>query len=52
MMGVIRNLLLEEQKRRTSGEGEVDIFTRPDQGYQMMDDIKKPAIQVIPGLAG
>jgi mannonate dehydratase len=41
MVSVIRNLLLEEKKRRqTDGEG-AEIFIRPDHGHQMMGDIKK-----------
>ncbi len=41
MVGVIRNLLLEEQKRLSAG-GEVhEIFIRPDHGHQMMGDIHK-----------
>lgn len=41
MVSVIRNLLLEEQKRRHSdGEG-AEIFIRPDHGHQMMGDIGK-----------
>lgn len=41
MVDVIRNLLLEEQKRRAAGEEEADIFIRPDHGHQMMGDINK-----------
>jgi mannonate dehydratase len=41
MVGVIKNLLLEEQKRRLAGDKEVDIFIRPDHGHQMMGDIHK-----------
>ena len=39
MVSVIRNLLLEEQKRRSSGETDSEIFIRPDHGHQMMGDI-------------
>ena len=41
MVSVIRNLLLEESKRRRSGDEESDIFIRPDHGHQMMGDIHK-----------
>ena len=41
MVGVIRNLLLEEQKRRHAGEEENEIFIRPDHGHQMMGDMHK-----------
>lgn len=41
MVSVIRNLLLEEKKRRSSGEAEPDIFIRPDHGHQMMGDSHK-----------
>jgi len=41
MVSVIRNLLLEENKRRKSGEANPDIFIRPDHGHQMMGDIHK-----------
>ena len=39
MVSVIRNLLLEEQTRRSLGETDTDIFIRPDHGHQMMGDI-------------
>lgn len=41
MVAVIRNLLLEEQKRRDAGEQQNEIFIRPDHGHQMMGDINK-----------
>ena len=41
MVSVIKNLLLEEKKRRRAGEQEADIFIRPDHGHQMMGDINK-----------
>ena len=41
MVGVIRNLLLEEHKRRQAGETQNEIFIRPDHGHQMMGDIHK-----------
>lgn len=41
MVSVIRNLLLEEQKRRHSDGKGAEIFIRPDHGHQMMGDIGK-----------
>jgi len=41
MVSVIRNLLLEEARRRNLGEEDPDIFIRPDHGHQMMGDIHK-----------
>lgn len=41
MVEVIKNLLLEEQKRRLAGEEQNEIFIRPDHGHQMMGDINK-----------
>ncbi len=41
MVSIIRNLLLEEQKRRSLGKTDPDIFIRPDHGHQMMGDIGK-----------
>lgn len=41
MVGVIRNLLLEEQKRERAGDGDNEIFIRPDHGHQMMGDMEK-----------
>ena len=35
MVGVIRNLLLEEQKRQKTGDSENEIFIRPDHGHQI-----------------
>lgn len=41
MVAVIKNLLLEEQKRQQAGDKEPDIFIRPDHGHQMMGDMNK-----------
>lgn len=41
MVSVIRNLLLEEQKRRHADGAGSEIFIRPDHGHQMMGDINK-----------
>lgn len=50
MVQVIKELLLEEQKRReANGDLPFDIYIRPDHGHQMMDDINKT---VNPGYSG
>ncbi|UOQ96421.1 mannonate dehydratase [Hymenobacter sp. 5317J-9] len=41
MYAVVRELVLEEQRRAASGEGAVAIPMRPDHGHQMLDDLKK-----------
>jgi len=35
MVGVIRNLLLEEQKRQKAGDSKNEIFIRLDHGHQI-----------------
>jgi len=49
MVEVIKNLLLEEQRRRHAGEQQNEIFIRPDHGHQMMGDIIKSSK---PGYSG
>lgn len=49
MVGIINELLNEEQRRRQNGSEEAEIFIRPDHGHQMMDDINKT---VNPGYSG
>lgn len=49
MVGVIKNLLLEEKKRQIDGDSENEIFIRPDHGHQMMGDIHK---STNPGYSG
>lgn len=49
MVEVIKNLLLEEQRRRHAGEPQNEIFIRPDHGHQMMGDIIKSSN---PGYSG
>ena len=49
MVSVIRNLLLEEQKRHQHGDQDSHIYIRPDHGHQMMSDIGK---KVNPGYSG
>ncbi|MDO7851309.1 mannonate dehydratase [Hymenobacter convexus] len=41
MYAVVRELVLEEQRRAASGEGNCAIPMRPDHGHQMLDDLKK-----------
>ncbi|MBO2011218.1 mannonate dehydratase [Hymenobacter negativus] len=41
MYAVVRELVLEEQRRAASGEGAAAIPMRPDHGHQMLDDLKK-----------
>lgn len=41
MVGVIKNLLLEERTRRQAGDLQNEIFIRPDHGHQMMGDMNK-----------
>ncbi|GAB3577499.1 mannonate dehydratase [Hymenobacter daeguensis] len=41
MYAVVRELVLEEQRRAASGAGETAIPMRPDHGHQMLDDLNK-----------
>jgi mannonate dehydratase len=41
MVGVVRELLLEEQRRRAAGREDAVIPMRPDHGHQILDDIGK-----------
>lgn len=41
MVQVVKELLLEEARRKQEEPGRSDIFIRPDHGHQMMDDIGK-----------
>jgi mannonate dehydratase len=41
MYAVVRELVLEEQRRAASGAGTSAIPMRPDHGHQMLDDLKK-----------
>ena len=43
MPAVVRNLLDEQDRRRTEGRGDWQILLRPDHGHTMMDDLPKPA---------
>jgi mannonate dehydratase len=42
MVGVIREVILEERRRTSSGREDTAIPMRPDHGHQMLDDIGKP----------
>lgn len=42
MVGVIRVMLEEEQRRAAEGRGDWEIPMRPDHGHQLGDDIGKP----------
>lgn len=41
MYAVIKELVLEEKRRKQGGESILNIPMRPDHGHQMMDDLKK-----------
>jgi mannonate dehydratase len=41
MYAVVRELVLEEQRRAETGEGTSPLPMRPDHGHQMLDDLKK-----------
>jgi mannonate dehydratase len=41
MVGVIKEVVLEERKRSNSGRADAAIPMRPDHGHQMLDDIGK-----------
>jgi mannonate dehydratase len=41
MVGVIREVVLEERKRTNDGRADAAIPMRPDHGHQMLDDIGK-----------
>lgn len=43
MYAVIKELVLEEKRRKQSGEPIFNIPMRPDHGHQMMDDLKERA---------
>lgn len=43
MYKVVRSLILEMQKRKTSGRTDWQIPFRPDHGHTMLDDLKKQA---------
>ncbi|MDO6694206.1 mannonate dehydratase [Aliiglaciecola sp. 3_MG-2023] len=49
MIHVVKELLLEEKRRRQTEAKDQAIFIRPDHGHQMMDDIDKT---VNPGYSG
>jgi mannonate dehydratase len=42
MVGVIRELVVEEQRRAAAGEDAAVIPMRPDHGHFLLDDLKRP----------
>jgi mannonate dehydratase len=49
MFGVIKEVVIEENKRKAEGRKDALIPMRPDHGHQMMDDLKK---KTNPGYSG
>ncbi|WP_234734217.1 mannonate dehydratase [Tellurirhabdus bombi] len=41
MYAVVKEIVLEQQRREKAGEGETSIPMRPDHGHQMLDDLHK-----------
>lgn len=41
MAGVMKNLILEQQRRADAGRPDVEIPMRPDHGHKMLDDLNK-----------
>ena len=49
MYGVIKEILIEEKKRKAEGYKDFAIPVRPDHGHQMLDDLRK---KTNPGYSG
>ena len=47
MYEIIKNILIEEQKRKKVNKKNFEIFMRPDHGLQILDDINKKINLVI-----
>ena len=41
MYAVVKEVVLEERRRKIAGRSDADIPMRPDHGHQMLDDLKK-----------
>jgi len=41
MVGIVKEIIAEENRRREEGRSDVSIPMRPDHGHQMLDDLKK-----------
>ena len=49
MFSVVKEVLLEERKRKAAGRTDAIIPMRPDHGHQMLDDLHK---KTNPGYSG
>lgn len=49
MYGVVKEILIEEKRRRSNGYKDAAIPVRPDHGHQMLDDLQK---KTNPGYSG
>ncbi len=49
MYSLVKEILLEEKRRRALGQADFTIPVRPDHGHQMLDDLKK---KTNPGYSG
>jgi len=41
MFGIVKEVVLEEKRRKTAGRADAVIPVRPDHGHQMLDDLNK-----------
>jgi mannonate dehydratase len=41
MVGIVKEIIAEQNRRREEGRNDVSIPMRPDHGHQMLDDLKK-----------
>jgi len=49
MFGVVKEVVIEERRRKAAGRADAVIPVRPDHGHQMLDDLNK---QTNPGYSG